>query len=128
MVNIPFLDAVEIHNVWVRLAAEGGIFLVASFAAVVLSILGKAIDVLWRATNSGSKAKVVETAALLTSLLGGIVISLVEPNIFFGTMHASSIWWVVAGAVVARYFAGQKTSLTLEERIFRINATPTNET
>ncbi|MFV2069119.1 MAG: O-antigen ligase family protein, partial [Pirellulales bacterium] len=86
-------DTLEIHNIWLRIAAEGGIFLVVSFAAVVLSILGKAVDVLWRATLAGSRAPIIEAAALLASLVGGIVISMVEPNIFFGTMHASAIWW-----------------------------------
>ena len=111
-IGIPVLGTVageqlEIHNVWLRLAAEGGILLAASMIAVTVSIIAKAVDVLWRAAKGYTSTDVPAASAFVSCLLGGVVVSLIEPNIFLGTMHVSIVWWVAAGAAVAMHAGGR---------------------
>ena len=100
-------EPLEIHNVWLRLAAEGGILLAASLIAVSVSIIAKAVDVLWRASKGYASTEIPVASAFVSCLLGGVVVSLIEPNIFLGTMHVSIVWWVAAGAAVALHTGGR---------------------
>lgn len=107
----PVFEGLEIHNVWLRLAAEGGVLLPAALLAVVVSIIAKALKGLWVATRIRGRRAIVEWASLVSVLVGGVAISLAEPNIFLGTMHASAIWWCAAGGVIALHAGATRPRL-----------------
>ena len=91
----------EIHNLWLRMAAEGGVVLVVALIAVAASVLVRGYRSVRRLTVVAGRAAALPAAAYLVTVLGGMLVSMFEPNLILGTMHPSMIWWASAGAMAA---------------------------
>lgn len=105
----PRLDGVEkvyttssIHNMWLKLWAEFGMFFPLVFFCIVASILLRS----WSHTRRLLKlqrSKCNQYYIFMSSsliLLSGIIISLLEPSTLLGAFQNAAIWWAAAGVVL----------------------------
>ncbi len=104
----------EIHNLWLRMWIESGIFLPLGFAYIVFRIYR---------TSSALSRNTVGRAAIISGsmetdplsyygrvvILSGILISMFEPRFLLGSFQQCTIWWAVAGACMGA------SSLSLKE-------------
>ena len=95
------ISVIEVHNLWLRWAAESGIFLPLFFFAMICSALCK----LWRLTLSTPKSRDDRILAFVLGLilLGGIVISLFEPRALIGAFQYTAVWWAAMGTLLGTY-------------------------
>ncbi len=91
----------EIHNLWLRLTAEGGVVFLAALVAVSVNVVVWGVRAVRRLVRRGGRVAALPAMACLATIGGGILVSMFEPNLILGTMHPSTIWWASAGAVVA---------------------------
>ncbi len=92
----------NIHNLWLKSAAEGGVVLVAALASVILTILMRAANLLARTVRTErSRSDRVWAAGLVGVLVAGLALSMTQPGGVLGSMHASVIWWASAGVAAA---------------------------
>jgi O-antigen ligase len=107
----------EIHNFWLRMLVEGGMFLPLVFLVIVLAILKRVkaqMHMLKRmpATESATISRRLYKArslyfCLFLILLGGLIESFFEPNIFLGSFQNTAIWWAAAGIALAMHDPGE---------------------
>lgn len=94
-------EVLEVHNLWLRLAVESGIFLPLFFLAMICAALCK----LWQPTLRTPKNRddriVVFVLGLI--LLGGIAVSLFEPRAIIGTFQKTAVWWAAMGTLLGTY-------------------------
>lgn len=88
----------EVHNLWLKLAVEGGLLLPIVLAVVVGSLFHRIVR-MKRATNRDERQYIL---ALGIIVAGGIVISFFEPNTLLGSFQNSAIWWAAAGTLLGR--------------------------
>lgn len=91
-------DGPEIHNLWLRLWVDAGIFLPAAFAVLVAVFLGKAA-VLYRRSEEERDGQYEVAIASIAIFIGGVTISFFSPATLLGAFQNSAVWWVCAGAV-----------------------------
>ena len=85
----------EIHNLWLKWAVYCGILAPLFFLAIVVSLLRRARRAIAVATENRS---VVVVAGL--TLIAGLVLSMLEPGVPFGTFQNSALWWAAAGLIL----------------------------
>jgi len=95
-------EVLEIHNLWLRLAVESGIFLPLFFLAMVCSALCKSWQLLALRTPKETEDRIVAFALGLV-LLAGIALSLVEPRTLMGTFQKTAVWWAAVGILLGTY-------------------------
>lgn len=92
----------EIHNVWLKHAAEAGLFFLASELLLIWKLMVPLPGVK-RARKS--QRALTDNARLYlfcwATLFGGLIISMLEPRMLFGSFQSSAIWWCAAGALAA---------------------------
>lgn len=98
----------EIHNLWLRMAVEGGVFLPLAFFYFVVRLLRfsarnikrKALSINGQFSEEimrNYKISVIYSVVIYS----GILISMFEPNVLLGSFQNSAIWWATAGALLA---------------------------
>lgn len=98
----------EIHNLWLRLAAESGIPCpLALFLIAVQAVLGAA-----RARAPGGGPPGLRERAYLGGLLGGLLMTFLEPRMVMGAFQVTALWWAFAGAVSSRGLSGERPVLS----------------
>ena len=93
-----FESGKEIHNLWLKLLVEGGIFLPLSFlmfSSYVLIKINRNVKYLLI-----TSANNVEFVALYCVFISGIIISMFEPNALIGSLQVSAIWWAAIGSLL----------------------------
>jgi O-antigen ligase len=95
----------DIHNLWLRILAEGGIFLFGSF----LYFCYKAVKKTPRnkAMTSHLMRKIPRYQRpdfmLWVIICQGLIMSMLEPRILLGSFQVCAMWWVAVGALQAQY-------------------------
>ncbi len=89
----------DIHNVWLRMAAEAGVWLPLAFGLFVGSLLIRGYVFIRRHRSSGSLKPRLISVMLFFVLANGFIISQFEPNVLLGTFQNCAVWWVAAGTV-----------------------------
>lgn len=99
-----------IHNVILRLAAEGGILYALTAVGMFWIVLRRG----WQGVKHGSPL----ILAAFLSVLSGIVTSIFEPGAMFGPFHMAAFWWVCFSACVtsAKNATFDDGGLTLQSR------------
>lgn len=100
----------EIHNLWIRLAAESG-FPAPIVLLSIVFIIVKAAYISSRNRNDTAEGR-YQYNVYLGGILAGLFISMLEPRILLGTFQISIMWWVFAGIVLHRYYAIRKIKKT----------------
>lgn len=90
------LYASGIHNVWLKLLVQGGVFSVGILAFCVYSVLYSFR--LGRRIHFSPIDKLFYQSACST-LLAGVVMAMFEPSVIVGTFQTSAIWWASLGVV-----------------------------
>ena len=99
----------EIHNLWLRLAVEGGLPLALTFGAIVAYILMAKQPSVGRhrvAERLSPRLEDVElnlklvSRVLVVALLGGLLITMFEPRMLIGSFQKSAAWWAAAGLLL----------------------------
>jgi len=88
----------EIHNLWLRIFVEAGMFMPLIFASIVLNILLRCKENI-NTSSAENKKLYVGFFIILTS---GLVITMLEPRFIMGTFQISALWWAIAGIVIAK--------------------------
>ena len=99
------IHGMEVHNLWLRLFVEGGIFLPALFIVILLLIMRNArklVSILLINFEVTSERDLSYYYVLNAVLIAGFFISLFEPRALLGSFQTSSIWWASAGVVLAQ--------------------------
>ncbi len=99
MLDTPYEGRkLEIHNLWIKWAVYTGIFAPLLLLIMVVFILRAG----WRCFRDKSRtpAERKTSAALGLILLSGLLVSMLEANIFIGPFQISAIWWAAAGTLV----------------------------
>lgn len=112
--EIVFGGGSEIHNLWLRLAVEAGMFLPVGLAWVVWKIWSSSRS-RW-GTIETEKGHAREARFWQSVLLMGVVISMFEPRYLLGAFQLSALWWAIAGIVVGRG-AGLRSAAIQESRV-----------
>ena len=105
-----FQQSTELHNVWIRLLADGGIFLLLSSISVTTYLFVKALrgirPRLLKRIREGlpvqdsTKRKQLLLVVCSSVLLAGVTISMVTPRTPIGVFQISAMWWGSAGVIV----------------------------
>jgi O-antigen ligase len=105
-----YQQGTELHNVWLRLLADGGILLLLSMSSVVVYVLKENIRNLRRgilhrlrarlAVPSGLRGEQLVLVVCLAILLAGLTISMFAPRAPIGAFQNSALWWAAAGVVI----------------------------
>lgn len=101
--DLPFPEferASFVHNIWLRLWLQAGIWAPVVLAVIVGSLFLN-ILVLWRKVPWSKRWTLPKELllALFSVLTVGILISMLEPNFLIGSFQTSALWWTVAGTV-----------------------------
>lgn len=97
-----FQDPSFVHNLWLKLWLQAGLFAPAALAAIVAHLFLKAV-VAWRRVSSRAKwsARHEEILGATSVLVIGLIISMLEPSYLIGAFQTSVLWWTAAGAIVS---------------------------
>lgn len=87
----------EVHNLWLKLAMEAGLFLPLTLFGIVGSFLLSLLKRLRKDDVIGKQRTII----FGTVVAGGLLISLFEPNMLLGTFQNSAIWWAIVGVLIA---------------------------
>ena len=95
LLQIPPVGVFEIHNLWLKLAAESGVLLPLFFAIMV-------VRVLVAARRSKSSAQLpgeaeITSPALVLIVVVGLILSQFEPRVLLGSFQNSALWWAAVG-------------------------------
>lgn len=99
----------EIHNLWLRLAVEGGLPLALTFIAIVVYIIvtkqpsagrQRVANGLGPRLEDGELNLKVVSRVLIAALLGGLLITMFEPRMLIGSFQKSAAWWAAAGLLL----------------------------
>ncbi len=98
----------EIHNLWLRMAVEGGVFLPLVFFYFVVRLLKFSLRSIRHQALSSNKQfsdEIKRNINIVTIyrvvIYSGILISMFEPNVLLGSFQNSALWWATAGALLA---------------------------
>jgi O-antigen ligase len=100
-------NARDIHNLWLRLLVDGGVFLPLAFlffTGIVARSAFQCLSLHRRSSRSGMVVRKPTSAALvaLPAVFGsGVLVTLFEPNYLLGTFQISAVWWAGAGVLLA---------------------------
>lgn len=105
------LGKTEIHDLWLRLAVEGGILLPTMLAAIIFQIIRRVaanrrfLEVRQREVREAARALRArpDYQACLAILLAGLVVTMIEPRFLIGAFQLSALWWAVAGIGIVRH-------------------------
>lgn len=93
----------EIHNLWLRLLVETGLFLPAIFGGMLVVLLARERR-RWRhrsrVTSTPTSQQWIR-AAETSVVVAGMALSLFEPNVLLGSFQNSAVWWYSLGALLA---------------------------
>jgi len=98
----------SVHNLYLRVAAEAGIFAaLATFFLVVYPIF-----LALRVSRRCESYRLLNGASLGIAV-SGLIVSIFEPNTIVGSFQNTAIWWLNFGALMARkrYFDGHTVSV-----------------
>lgn len=90
----------SLHNLWLRLSVQGGVFLVAFLFVFVFRVvkrLAKNYFLLAQKKSADLEEQKRITVIYLAVIFQGLFISLVEPKALIGSFQATAVWWVVLG-------------------------------
>lgn len=99
----------DVHNLWLRLAFEGGVFLPLIFLLIIIKIL-KAVSAknLLRAAAKEDKSLFLQATAVARkrkilgySVIAGVIMTMLQPNAILGSFQVTAMWWVCAGLLLA---------------------------
>ncbi|MGB3831166.1 MAG: O-antigen ligase family protein [Mesorhizobium sp.] len=90
---------VNVHNVWIRLLAEGGIFLFLSSIIVFFLILGMVFNRKPHFYGYNLENYINWPNGRLV-IISGLVLSLVEPQVIFGSFNANATFWTAVWLVL----------------------------
>lgn len=105
--EFTFGGGTEIHNLWLRLAVEGGALLPLGLAWLVWQV--------WRAIGIGAGAQQstkplgLDTRYLQAIILMGVIMSMLEPRILLGTFQLNTVWWAAAGVAGAQMLMARRS-------------------
>jgi len=119
-----YQQSTELHNVWLRLLADGGILLLLGTLSVVFSLLVTSLKsvklkILKRIrlripTILVVKQRQVLLVICISVLFAGLSISMFAPSTPFGVFQNSAIWWGSAGTIAG--IASSKWTLFRESK------------
>ncbi len=90
----PFGEHIEIHNLWLKWAAYGGVFAPLLFAVMAGAIVRDGAGLL--RTGGGRRLP----AAMLLIVVLGLLATLFEPEALLGAFQYTAIWWAAAGVLI----------------------------
>ena len=101
----------EIHNFWLRMLVEGGFLYPLVFFMVLMSIILKLksqiVELVHLRKSGVTSNNLISylniSFCIFLIILGGVIESFFEPNIFLGSFQNNAIWWAAAGVAVALY-------------------------
>jgi hypothetical protein len=98
--NVEVIKGAEIHNLWLRLLAEGGIFLFGAFLYFCYRVTREAFfnNKIKKQPNTKSRFHHAIRNLFLVVFLQGFILSMFEPRILMGSFQVSALWWIVIGA------------------------------
>ena len=104
--GVPLTDLgsgtpLEIHNMWIRAGAEGGLLYLAALVLVVVNLFVQGIRGLAAARRGAGPRASLGVAAAVCALGGGVILSMFEPRFVLGHLHLTAIGWAAAGIAVA---------------------------
>jgi|GEM_PF-2373713 len=99
----------EIHNLWIRLAAESGLFTPLMLMAVVYKILRVTLSNY--KLSKGNAEHRFSTNIYFGAILAGLSITMLEPRMLIGSFQVSLMWWAFAGLGVYRHSVLAKRSV-----------------
>ena len=91
----------EIHNVWLRMAAEGGVLFPLALVVIVTALqlaMARGHRMVTSGRFVGGAREHLFAEAGYYALPAGIVASLFEPNVLLGAFQVSAVWWALVGA------------------------------
>ncbi len=101
-------QGVQIHNLWLRMLVDAGVFFPLVFALVVVTIFRRAAAVRrvrrrfkdghWRTSSRLFRQFDDRYFVYRAVLISGLVISMFEPAYLLGAFQNSALWWAVVGA------------------------------
>jgi O-antigen ligase len=86
----------DVHNLWLRLATEAGVFLPLAFAGLISAFLVR-VRSLFRVVTRDERIALYSLAAVV---FNGLLLTLFEPNTLLGTFQNSASWWASVGALI----------------------------
>ena len=86
----------DVHNLWLRLAAESGILLPVTFGGFIASLVAR-VRSLFRDIIPSERLLIFVLSAVV---LNGVVVSMFEPNSLIGTFQNSAVWWAAVGVLL----------------------------
>lgn len=98
------IKGTEIHSLWIRLLAEGGIFFFSIFAYICIKLIlmppfGRRLKFLSRECTTFDKNILY---VLYFIILQGVIMSFFEPRMLLGSFQVCAVWWVAVGAYLAQ--------------------------
>lgn len=89
----PVGEHIEIHNLWLKWAAYGGVLAPFLFAVMAVAIVRDGAGLL-RARGDGRLP-----AAMLLIVVLGLLATLFEPEALLGAFQYTALWWAAAGVL-----------------------------
>lgn len=93
------IHGIDIHNLWLRMLAEGGLFLPLLFLLFIYKALKSSRFSVQKNDIAGRQLE-YDRFILQLIIWSGILASLFEPNTLLGTFQNSCIWWVSLGCLL----------------------------
>lgn len=84
-----------VHNLWLRLWIEYGLFVPLTFLFLNFGILVRAIKKIFSLDHRSTELPYAKSLASL--LAAGFVVSMFEPRVLIGTFQTSAVWWFGTG-------------------------------
>jgi hypothetical protein len=112
---LRFENVYEIHNVWLKMLIEGGVFLPLIFIFFILHIVfKKKHDKSYFILTNGNNFTVF---TLYTIVFVGLLTTLFEPNALIGSFQISAIWWASVGSLLGlcEFLRKNKSDFQLSE-------------
>jgi hypothetical protein len=102
--NVQVKDSGEIHNLWLRLLAEGGIFLFGAFLYFCFRVMKDVFfnNEIKRQPNIKNRFHRTIKNLFWVVLIQGFILSMFEPRILMGSFQVSALWWIVIGACLGQ--------------------------
>ena len=98
VVDIGLAQPRAIHNLYLRLAVDGGVAFLAAFLLLIGRIgVHAATYVRSYVSERGSEAGI--GVAYTGVLIVGVVVAMFEGDVLLGAMHVAVIWWACAGLI-----------------------------
>jgi len=98
---------VQIHNMWLRLAADTGVLLPMYFSVFVFVLLRRTFQMSSGRAEKNSLRPGVKTRVdlfkrvMAACVVSGLTAAMFSPNVLVGSFQNEAVWWAVAGVIIA---------------------------